>query len=404
MEFLIWIIALVGHLGFWCLLFNAIHATALPRSFRKRTEKLIILAVAWPFIFCFLYLISQSAGDFEALSKTGLVRWLVYPHAVLGCFFIGQWAYYKLHRKRPSSLIEENSQVLNVRREFKGQLLRPGMVKLIGSLPFNDCLKLARENKTLLLDIPEQLDGLKICQISDLHYTGQIGIEYFHRVVEEANRFEPDLVFITGDIVDEPECLDWLESTLGKLVSKHGVFYVLGNHDLRLNDEIGFRDQLSRLGIQQAAGAWHQVTIEGVTIGVTGNELPWFRAADQLEGFPDPAAELRILLSHSPDQLDWARRFGKNAVNHPRTQLGGEHKTIPFDLMFAGHNHGGQIVFPIVGPVVAPSKYGVRYAAGTFQIENMLMHVSRGIGGDEPIRLLCPPELGLFTLKSSRAN
>jgi len=69
-----------------------------------------------------------------------------------------------------------------------------------------------------------------------------------------------------------------------------------------------------------------------------------------------------------------------------------------FDLMFAGHTHGGQIAFPVIGPIVAPSKFGVNYASGTFQIGSMLMHVSRGISGDEAIRVNSPPELGLFTL------
>ena len=113
---------------------------------------------------------------------------------------------------------------------------------------------------------------------------------------------------------------------------------------------------------------------------ITGNELPWFRAVDDL---PPPAeqpeSDFAILLSHSPDQFEWALNY-------------------KFDVMFAGHTHGGQIAFPIIGPIVAPSRYGVSYAAGTYQMDSMLMHVSRGISGDEAIRVNSPPELGLFTL------
>jgi predicted MPP superfamily phosphohydrolase len=133
----------------------------------------------------------------------------------------------------------------------------------------------------------------------------------------------------------------------------------------------------------QAAGQWHSIVIDGVKILLTGNELPWYRDADKSGDAPDDVFDLRILLSHSPDQISWAKVRG-------------------FDLMFAGHTHGGQIAFPLIGPIVAPSKYGVRYAAGTYQIEDMIMHVSRGISGDEPIRLCCPPELGLFTIRSSQ--
>ena len=116
---------------------------------------------------------------------------------------------------------------------------------------------------------------------------------------------------------------------------------------------------------------------------MTGNEMPWYTDVNKLQPLErDPnRMPLRILLSHSPDQIDWAQHIG-------------------FDLMFAGHTHGGQISFPLIGPVVAPSKYGVKYASGTFFISNILMHVSRGISGDEAIRINAAPELGQFTIRS----
>ena len=87
----------------------------------------------------------------------------------------------------------------------------------------------------------------------------------------------------------------------------------------------------------------------------------------------------RILLSHSPDQLPWAQASG-------------------FDLMLAGHNHGGQIRLPYFGALIAPSWYGCRYAGGLYCEPPTLLHVSRGLCGIHPIRLNCPPELALLTL------
>ena len=66
--------------------------------------------------------------------------------------------------------------------------------------------------------------------------------------------------------------------------------------------------------------------------------------------------------------------------------------------MLAGHTHGGQARIPVIGPFVAPSRFGVRYAGGTFMVGEMLMHVTRGISGDKCIRINCPPEVGLITL------
>ena len=140
------------------------------------------------------------------------------------------------------------------------------------------------------------------------------------------------------------------------------------------------RGKIEACGLVAVAGAWHEVDVEGAKVVITGNELPWYRAVDQLPPpNQQPESDFAILLSHSPDQFEWARDY-------------------KFDLMFAGHTHGGQIAFPVIGPIVAPSKFGVNYASGTFQIGSMLMHVSRGISGDEAIRVNSPPELGLFTL------
>jgi predicted MPP superfamily phosphohydrolase len=218
--------------------------------------------------------------------------------------------------------------------------------------------------------------------LTDLHFTGQVKREFFEFAVEKANEFRPDLVFITGDIVDEPECLDWIGPVFSKLRSRHGSYYVLGNHDRRIRDEALLRKHLEQTGLIRTSGTWHELTIRGARLEISGNDLPWYRGAEnlQIRKKESNATSCRILLSHSPDQIDWAVQHG-------------------FDLVFAGHTHGGQIRLPVIGPIIAPSRYGVRYASGDFSRGSTLMHVSRGISGDDPIRLLCPPELGLFILK-----
>jgi predicted MPP superfamily phosphohydrolase len=95
-----------------------------------------------------------------------------------------------------------------------------------------------------------------------------------------------------------------------------------------------------------------------------------------------PADAFRLLLSHTPDNIQWARR----------------HK---IDLMLAGHNHGGQIRLPLFGPVYSPSVYGAHYASGAFWESPTLMYVSRGISGKVPLRWNCLPELSRLTLRSA---
>jgi predicted MPP superfamily phosphohydrolase len=93
------------------------------------------------------------------------------------------------------------------------------------------------------------------------------------------------------------------------------------------------------------------------------------------------AVDFRLLLSHSPDQLAWARR-------HDVT------------LMLAGHTHGGQGRLPLAGPVLSPSYHGSRYASGDFYKAPTTMHVTRGLGGVHLMRINCRPELSLITLRT----
>jgi predicted MPP superfamily phosphohydrolase len=68
------------------------------------------------------------------------------------------------------------------------------------------------------------------------------------------------------------------------------------------------------------------------------------------------------------------------------------------DLALAGHTHGGQIQFPILGSIMSPSLHGTRYACGVFRRGDTVLHVSRGVSGETPLRWRCPPEIALLEL------
>ena len=382
-SLLLWLLCLIGHLGIWCVVFNRIHATSLPRKFRKQTEKVIVPIVVLPVAYVFVQICFWFDATFD--SRFQLLKLYMAASLLVSVYFIGRWIYRRFFVGLPAAVISSQMVWMDMKPRVPGPFFHGAMPQWLGEVPMNEASKLTLQKMTLAFDIPAQLEGLKICQLSDLHLTGHICVEYFQEIVKEANQFEPDIVVITGDLIDEAICFPWFESIFGQLKSKHGVFYVLGNHDKRIGDEGMLRQRIAEQGLIAVSGAWHEVDVDGAKVVITGNELPWYRAVDRL---PPPAeqpeSDLAILLSHSPDQIDWARDY-------------------QFDLMFAGHTHGGQIAFPLIGPIVAPSKYGVRYASGTFEIGSTLMHVSRGISGDEPIRINSPPELGMFTLTAKKA-
>jgi predicted MPP superfamily phosphohydrolase len=194
---------------------------------------------------------------------------------------------------------------------------------------------------------------------------------------------DADLVAITGDFVENVRYLDWVREVLSRVQSRYGVYYVLGNHDKRLRDAAPLRRALSDAGLIDLGGRWVKVEVRGEPLILAGNELPWFRPPAPMEDCPGVAGgarPLRVLLAHTPDQLPWARSFD-------------------FDLMLAGHTHGGQIRFPIIGPLVVPSRYGAKYAAGAFYEDPTLLHVTRGVSSLEPLRFRCPPELARLVLQ-----
>ncbi len=377
---------LCGHVALWVALFNRMHALPLPCRVLAVLEKLHIAAMAAGPAACLWWALRGAAGAGLWPSLTAHPALAVYAVICGGVALIvaGLWCWRQLAAGPPPQLAANHTAQLDVAANVAVPLVGNWTTALLARVPGNQMLQLHVHDKTLLQPrLDAALDGLTIAHLSDLHFTGKIRREYFDHVVDRTNELDADLVAVTGDIVDVEACVEWIPHTLGRLTSRLGVYFVLGNHDRRLRDVAALRRTLTGAGLIDLGGRCVCVSHRGAGIVLAGNELPWFGPpgdpgeADRLAS-DGPA--LRVLLSHSPDQLPWARR------HH-------------FDLLLAGHTHGGQIRFPVIGPVLTPSLHGTKYASGVFYEAPTLMHVSRGISGLDPIRLNCPPELAKLTLR-----
>ncbi|MHB0936958.1 MAG: metallophosphoesterase [Armatimonadota bacterium] len=226
-------------------------------------------------------------------------------------------------------------------------------------------------------------DGLRVVHLSDLH----CGPSFFNnahirRAVKRANDFDPDLVLLTGDYVNQTGSIKDCARLLSGLHARYGAVAVLGNHDY-WTDHAAITRELRAAGITV-------LNNEAVSIQRGASRL-WIAGLDDAwEGQPNlakatrgiPAGEPVILLVHEPDVATVAA----NA---------------PIDLQLSGHVHGGQVRLPWIGPILTPN-LGHKYPMGWYRIGEMQIYTSRGIGVTFPgiIRLNCPPELACLTLKA----
>jgi len=373
-----------GHAALWVAMFNRVHALPLPCRVINLLEKIhVLILVAGPMSAAWWIL--GGSGREARLSSQLLTQPLLAAYALvcagMAVFIPVIWMIRKGTGPPSASALSNHTERLDVAAEVGHSLIGSRSAFILSKVPGNQVCKLFIHDKVLSHPrLPDALEGLTIAHLSDFHFTGKIKREYFEYVIERANALDADLVAVTGDIVDKDECIDWISSTLARLTSRLGVYFVLGNHDKRVSDVPALRATLRDAGLIDVAGRSLDLDVAGHRVALAGNELPWFGPAGELSDEQQDAETFRILLSHSPDQLKWARRR-------------------QFDLMLAGHTHGGQIRFPLIGPVVSPSLYGVKYACGIFYEAPTLLHVSRGLSGLDPIRLNCAPELAKLTLR-----
>lgn len=243
-----------------------------------------------------------------------------------------------------------------------------------------------------LTRLPEALDGLTIAQISDLHYHPQFSAGVISKAVELIRQLNPDILALTGDYVtlsefrsEDPgaaKAASPCAKLLASLRPKLGVFAVLGNHDT-FTDPVYVEGALTEHGIRVLSNQATPVEKDGKRIWIAGT-------ADALGGFPDLDAALRglpqkepvVLLAHEPDFADEAAKY-------------------PVDLQLSGHSHGGQIRLPFLPPPVLP-RLGRKYPIGLRKVGPMALYTNIGLGTiGVPIRILAPPEVTLFTLRTN---
>ena len=254
--------------------------------------------------------------------------------------------------------------------------------------------------------LPASTIGTRIVQLSDLHYDGvRLADELLEQAITASNEAKPDLVVLTGDLItNDPASIYKLTKILQNLKPSIGIYAVLGNHDVYYRHAKA--EVIAALENVNIKVLWNEIAYP------LGKELPLVGLAEYWSKEFNPASVMdklddttpRIVLSHNPDTAEILQKWR-------------------VDLQLSGHTHGGQIVLPEIGPLIAYYMNFNRkipkdlrrfipfvrtddikivkhweWAQGFHKVGKNQLYVNRGLGSYFPGRLYCPPEVTVISL------
>ncbi|KPK88168.1 hypothetical protein AMJ80_11360 [bacterium SM23_31] len=235
-------------------------------------------------------------------------------------------------------------------------------------------------------DLPDDLEGFRIVQITDIHVSSTINRSYVQAIVDQANNAEPDVIVFTGDLADDtvPHLRDNV-APLSQLSAPYGCYFVTGNHEYYSGVE-AWIEEVKRLGftvllnehriLQRGEGS---ILLAGVTDHEAGRTLQQHASSPEASLNGASPNHVKVLLAHQPRSIYSASKLG-------------------FDLQISGHTHGGQF-FPwhfVVG-LQQP------YISGLHRHDNTWIYVSRGAGyWGPPLRIGSRSEIAVIILTAAK--
>jgi len=211
-------------------------------------------------------------------------------------------------------------------------------------------------------DIPSEIQGLKIAQISDLHIGPTVTVDRVKKVVEKTNSITADIIVLTGDIIDYH--VDHFKNEiqeLQNLKAKHGVYFITGNHEYFWNYE-KTTEAIRKTGIKLLINETEIIQFNGKKISLSGASDPMARfftlpMPNYEKLFSESQqSDLRIILCHQPNQADLVKKF-------------------PFHLQLSGHTHRGQFI-----PWSLMIRVFQKYTGGLFTLGKLKLYVNQGTG------------------------
>lgn len=247
-----------------------------------------------------------------------------------------------------------------------------------------------KEYKVVSENISEAYNGLKVVHFSDIHYGMTIKYAELEKIVNQINFINPDLVVFTGDLFEkvvDDNMVKELTELFSKIKAKLGKYAINGNHDYdhqsEFNQIISDSDFINLNDTYQLIynNSYTPILISGISTNTYGETKIEEKIASTLEylNSENNTSIYNILLIHEPDYI--------NNIDHTK-----------FDLALAGHSHGGQVRFPLIGSIykVQGAK---KYYDGYYKVNDTDLYISSGLGTTLlKFRLLNPPSFNFYRI------
>jgi len=238
------------------------------------------------------------------------------------------------------------------------------------------------EEEMTISGLPGDLDGLRIVQLSDIHFGPFFGAAELRRAVDMANETRAHIAVLTGDLItragdDLEGCLDLLR----RLRAEAGVFVCHGNHEKYAGVTQAATRGAARRGMTVLRGQSALLRFGAARLNLAG--VDYSGTGTRMDPFVRPlvnASAFNVLLQHNPAHFPAAAAAG-------------------FDLMLAGHTHGGQVNVPVLSENINVARAFTKYVRGAYKLGQSRLYVSCGLGTvGVPVRIGAPPEVSLVRL------
>jgi uncharacterized protein len=234
-------------------------------------------------------------------------------------------------------------------------------------------------------DLPKDLAGSRLVQLSDLHIGPRVDDAYLLRSFERVKKMAPEFVVYTGDFTShEAQVFEHARRMFSHLpLGRRGTFGILGNHDYGLRwSQAHVAQRIAGLATDAGVRVLRNELVEIGGLHIVGLDDLWAKRFDLGAGFGTlPARAAAIVLSHNPDTADlpgWGSYSG---------------------WILAGHTHGGQCKPPFLPPPLLPVR-NRRYTCGEFELSGRRrLYVSRGVGHLQRVRFNVRPEITVFQME-----